>query len=227
MTLLQLTQNLCAALGLGCVIGLERQLTGHSIGIRTGVLVCMGAALFTSFPFCIPDGDVTRMAAQIISGVGFLGSGIIFKDGYNVRGINTAATIWCTAGIGILAGAGLYLYAIVATLGLTVVNLILRLLSSRMERWHFPDESGRLFRLCVTCPLDAEGIVRKKMTALLSNQKTELLSIGRRNTTNGMACLEARFFYEGSDYAENNEKIARELSAANPSLDMEWELADR
>lgn len=135
-------QHICVALGLGCAIGLERQFTGHSIGIRTGMLVCIGAALFTSFAYCIPDGDVSRMAAQIVTGVGFLGSGIIFKDGFNIRGINTAATIWCTAGIGVMAGAGLYVYAAISTGCLIVVNLALRFFLYRVvhllyKKWHF------------------------------------------------------------------------------------------
>ncbi len=106
--------NLLAAVAFGAFVGLERQLTGHPTGIRTCVLVCVGACLFTSFPYCIPGGDVTRAAMQVVSGVGFLGSGIIFKDGSNVRGLNTAATIWCTAGIGVFTGAGLYIFALLA-----------------------------------------------------------------------------------------------------------------
>ena len=85
--------NLLAVVLLGAAVGLERQLTRHAAGIRTCVLVCVEACLFTFFPFCIQGGDVTRAAMQVVGGVGFLGSGIIFKEVSNVRGLNTAATI--------------------------------------------------------------------------------------------------------------------------------------
>lgn len=79
MKFLDFTCRLLAAMGLGALIGLERQLTGRAAGIRTCVLVCMGSAPFTAFPLTAADGDVTRAAMQIISGVGFLGSGVIFE----------------------------------------------------------------------------------------------------------------------------------------------------
>ena len=133
MTALLFLQNIVVALALGFVIGLERQITGHSIGIRTGILVCIGASLFTSFASCVPGGDITRMACQVVTGVGFLGSGIIFKDGFNIRGINTAATTWCTAGVGVLVGGGLHDYAAIVAGALVVVNLALRFCSRRAQ----------------------------------------------------------------------------------------------
>ena len=88
---------------LGFLIGLERQLTGHPAGIRINVLICMGTSFFTLFPMLYGSDQVFRVGSSIISGVGFLCSGVIFKDSGSVRGMNTAATLWCTAAIGILA----------------------------------------------------------------------------------------------------------------------------
>ncbi|WP_219694254.1 MgtC/SapB family protein, partial [Clostridioides difficile] len=105
---------------------LERQLTGHPAGIRINVLICMGTSFFTLFPMLYGSDQVFRVGSSIISGVGFLCSGVIFKDRGTVRGMNTAATLWCTAAIGILASTGMYAMAITAATILIGSNLILR-----------------------------------------------------------------------------------------------------
>ena len=99
---------------LGFLIGLERQLTGHPAGIRINVLICMGTSFFTLFPMLYGSDQVFRVGSSIISGVGFLCSGVIFKDSGSVRGMNTAATLWCTAAIGILASTGMCAMAVTA-----------------------------------------------------------------------------------------------------------------
>src|SRR6267378_2895759 len=100
--------NAALALVLGTIIGLERQLRQHPAGLRTNALVALGAALFVSMSFLIDkEGDRTRIAGQVVSGIGFLAGGVILREGFNVRGMNTAATLWCSGAIGTLAGAGL------------------------------------------------------------------------------------------------------------------------
>src|ERR1700738_3821542 len=97
------------ALALGAVIGVERQWRQRMAGLRTNALVALGAALFELFGVLMANKqgiDPTRIAAYVVSGVGFLGAGVILRDGVNVRGINTAATIWCSSAVGVLAGAG-------------------------------------------------------------------------------------------------------------------------
>ena len=225
MTIVQFFLNIGVALGLGGAIGLERQITGHSIGIRTGVLVCIGASVFTSFAYCVPDGDVSRMAAQIISGVGVLGSGIIFKDGFNVRGINTAATIWCTAGIGVMAGAGLYLYAAAVTGCLIAVNIGLRLLSHEIVHWQITDDSGGFFCLNLACSQEGEIEVREKIVALLSKKKNDLISLNCQKQASQTILFEAKFIYRGKKYIENNERIAGELLRLEPVRDVKWNVS--
>lgn len=226
MSLTEFLQNLGVAFALGGVIGLERQLTGHSIGIRTGVLVSVGACLFTAFSFCVPSGDVTRMAAQVVSGVGFLGSGIIFKDGVNVRGINTAATVWCTAGIGVMAGAGLHLYALIATICMAVVNVSLRFVSKRVVKWRFTDDSGLSFNMTLTCLWEKENLVRKKLVRLLSGKKIYLLTLGRKGLRDRKVLFAAKFLYDGKDYTKNNEKLVNELLQEESVCDVEWSITD-
>jgi putative Mg2+ transporter-C (MgtC) family protein len=105
--LLHFLLNVVSALALGTVIGLERQWRQHQAGLRTNALVALGAALFVSLSRLMGDeNSPTRIASYIVSGLGFLGGGVILRDGLTVKGMNTAATLWCTGAVGTLAGAG-------------------------------------------------------------------------------------------------------------------------
>jgi putative Mg2+ transporter-C (MgtC) family protein len=120
---LELSLQLLAAAFLGAAIGAEREIHGHAAGMRTHLLVGVGSALFTIlsiYGFLGISGtgpvDPTRIAAQIVSGIGFLGAGAIIKEGFSVRGLTTAASLWATAAIGMAAGAGEIALAVVVTL---------------------------------------------------------------------------------------------------------------
>jgi putative Mg2+ transporter-C (MgtC) family protein len=126
-------ERLVIAAALGGAIGFERELRERAAGLRTHILVCVGSALFTivsayGFEGFLTSGqqvvraDPTRIAAQIVTGIGFLGAGAIIRHGLTVRGLTTAATLWVTAAIGIAAGAGYYSGAVVAT-GITLFAL--------------------------------------------------------------------------------------------------------
>ena len=107
------------AIAFGGVIGLERQTSGKPAGLRTNVLICFGAAVFTIVSEKMAAGQsdsITRIAAQIVTGVGFIGAGAIIRDRAGVHGLTTAATIWLVASIGMACGAGLYLLALVSTI---------------------------------------------------------------------------------------------------------------
>lgn len=112
--------RLAFAAVLGGLIGLERELRGYPAGIRTMALIAMGAMLFTDISQILGGDD--RVAAGIVTGIGFLGAGVIFREGYTVRGITTAATIWAAAAIGMAIGRELYL---VAGLGTVLVFVVL------------------------------------------------------------------------------------------------------
>lgn len=131
---LELIVRLVLAFILGGLFGLEREKRHKPAGLRTHTLVCLGAALFTiagTYGFFVPSSgapvintDPARIAAQIVSGVGFIGGGIIFKEQDHIRGITTAASIWLTAGLGLGIGAGLYLLTgVAALLGLLGLGL--------------------------------------------------------------------------------------------------------
>src|ERR1700734_753830 len=119
--------NLVIAACLGASIGLERQWRQHLAGLRTNALVALGAAIFVTYARAAGDHDGrTRIAAQVVSGIGFLGAGVIFKEGLNVRGLNTAATLWCSAAVGLLAGEGLALYGLMGAILVIAANTLLR-----------------------------------------------------------------------------------------------------
>src|ERR1700727_216557 len=117
--------NLFIAACLGASIGLERQWRQHLAGLRTDTLVALGAAIYITYARAVGDHDgATRMAAQVVPGIGFLGAGVIFKEGLNVRGLNTAATLWCSAAVGLLAGEGMGPHGLVGAglgIGTTVI----------------------------------------------------------------------------------------------------------
>ncbi|RSS78169.1 MgtC/SapB family protein [Streptomyces sp. WAC06614] len=137
----EMAGHLTAALGFGSLIGLERQWRARMAGLRTNALVAGGAALFvllSQYGFLGAVAEVqydgSRVAAQIVSGIGFLGAGVIMRDGLSVRGLNTAATLWCSAAVGCLAGAGMFLLAAFGTAGVVGANLVLRPLGRRLDR---------------------------------------------------------------------------------------------
>ncbi len=116
---LEILGRLAMAAALGGFIGLERELRGYPAGIRTMALITMGAMLFTDVSQLL--GGTDRVAAGIVTGIGFLGAGVIFREGYTVRGITTAATIWAAAAIGMAIGRELYLVAPLGTLLIFIV----------------------------------------------------------------------------------------------------------
>lgn len=135
--------RLSVAAGLGGAVGLERELREREAGLRTHLVVCVGSALFTLVSaygfhdFLVSGGstvraDPTRIAAQIVSGIGFLGAGAIIRQGLSVRGLTTAATLWLVAAIGMACGAGYYDAAIIATFGALVTLGPLRIVSYRV-----------------------------------------------------------------------------------------------
>ncbi|MEE8429153.1 MAG: MgtC/SapB family protein [Gammaproteobacteria bacterium] len=123
---------------LGAAIGLERELSGKSAGLRTNLLICLGAAVFTIISkrmVVVDEGSTTRIAAQIVTGVGFLGAGAVIQDRRGVHGLTTAATIWLVASIGMACGAGFYTLAVVSTLIAIVVLVGLLKLSKPLARY--------------------------------------------------------------------------------------------
>ena len=129
--------NILLATFLGAAIGLERELSGKSAGLRTNLLICLGAAIFTiiSRRMVVSGEATTRIAAQIVTGVGFLGAGALIQDRRGVHGLTTAATIWLVASIGMACGAGFRELAVVSTLIAIIVLAGLHKLAKPLEQY--------------------------------------------------------------------------------------------
>jgi putative Mg2+ transporter-C (MgtC) family protein len=142
---LELVARLLLAALLGATVGFEREARQKSAGLRTNTLIAVGSALFTLISLELAEGnlgaDPTRIAAQIVTGIGFLGAGAIMRTSGNIQGLTTAATVWVNAAIGMAAGAGRYTLAVAAT----VITIVVLLALTRIERWiekHTPLESS-------------------------------------------------------------------------------------
>jgi putative Mg2+ transporter-C (MgtC) family protein len=109
---------------LGSIIGLEREYKGHEAGIRTFGIIALGSCIFGLLSLHISHGDPGRIAAQIVTGIGFLGGGIIIKDGGTIRGLTTATMVWCTSAIGLAVSFEFYMVSILTTL-LALILLII------------------------------------------------------------------------------------------------------
>jgi putative Mg2+ transporter-C (MgtC) family protein len=134
----ELVSRLLTAALLGSIIGFERELRHKSAGLRTNILISIGSALFTlmSYEFAadVPGADPGRLAAQIVTGIGFLGAGAIIRRDGGVQGLTTAATVWVNAAVGVAAGGGEYHLAFIATFITIAVLLVLQPIEALIER---------------------------------------------------------------------------------------------
>ena len=146
MAPLDLTLRLLLAAGLGAAIGIEREIRHKPAGLRTNILIAVGAALFTtvSVQLATAGGTPDRIAAQIVTGIGFLGAGAILHSGRSIHGMTTAATIWVNAAVGMAAGAGQFAMASVATAITLVVLAVLAPIEAHFERRAGGDPSNHL-----------------------------------------------------------------------------------
>jgi putative Mg2+ transporter-C (MgtC) family protein len=160
----ELLLRLALAAVLGGLIGVERELREREAGLRTHLLVALGSALFTIVgaygfhPFLesgqsVVRADPTRIAAQIVTGIGFLGAGAIIRQGLSVRGLTTAATLWVVAAVGLAAGAGYYSAATITTAVVLVALWPLRIIAYRILRRYRPDDGRLLVELPAGQPL--------------------------------------------------------------------------
>jgi putative Mg2+ transporter-C (MgtC) family protein len=157
--------NLFVAACLGAAIGLERQWRQRLAGLRTNTLVALGAAIFVTYGRVVADeGAAARIAAQVVSGIGFLGAGVIFKEGLNVRGLNTAATLWCSAAVGLLAGEGLALFGLMAAVLVIGANTALRPIVHAINRQPVDlTEEEQPYRIAIECRAARAADIRAEL----------------------------------------------------------------
>jgi putative Mg2+ transporter-C (MgtC) family protein len=228
MPLASFIVNIGAALFMGMIIGIERQFRQHTAGLRTNALVCVGAALFVSIGLLIEhESSPTRVAAQVVSGIGFLAGGVILREGFNVRGMNTAATLWCSAAVGALAGMGLLVQAAVGTTAVLVTHLALRPLVRRIEsRAKTAIEVETVYRIRVVCPHEHEGVIRTIFMRHINAQPNMTVQgISTQDTDQGekTAVIAEVFSNERNDKYMND--LVSRLSIEPNVSSVSWEIA--
>ena len=169
LVLLSTVLRLAVAFGLGTLIGFERQWRQHTAGLRTNVLVAIGAAAFADLGLRLNGAEgATRIIAYIVSGIGFLGAGVILKDGTNIRGLNTAATLWCSAAVGAFSGAGLPVEAVVLAGFVLAGNTLLRPLVNFLNRRPLDESSSEaLYSVHAACAPGAVSELRDLLYVVL------------------------------------------------------------
>ena len=185
MPIEQAAINLAVALGLSAVIGFERQWRNRLAGLRTNTLVSLGAATFVIFAAVVPgDASPTRVAAQVVSGIGFLGAGVIMKEGMDVRGLNTAATLWASAAVGSCAGADMIAQAVALTAFVLAGNTLLRPLVNFINRIPIDEKASEAtyyFKLAVTAhalPVMRDRLVEQLEAANYPVGDVDVVEIG-------------------------------------------------
>jgi len=228
MTTAEMLLRLGSGVGLGTVIGFERQYRARMAGLRTNALVAAGATLFvllSAHGFTGGSADPTRVAAQIVSGIGFLGAGVILREGLTVRGLNTAATLWCSAAVGSLAGAGLYSIAVAGTAVVVVVNVALRPLGRAVDRR--PDtgkETPSVYTFRAVTRDDGEAHVRTLLVQALSRTDFALQSIESSNAdATGLVEVRAALSADQRDDKQMESAVSR-LSLEPSVTSVRWQV---
>jgi putative Mg2+ transporter-C (MgtC) family protein len=226
MNWMDFSLRLLAALVFGALIGLERQWRQRMTGLRTNGLVAVGSAMFVVMGGLIAgDGSQGRVAAYVVSGIGFLGGGVILKDGFNIQGLNTAATLWCTAAVGTLAGLGQFGLAAIGTLGVLAANLLLRPLARRINRTPIEASAHEIYyRFRCTCRAADEAHMRALLLqnvqptplALIALHSKDLEGVDRIEVTAQLKALGRK--------DEFLEQIVTRLSLEASVSAISWEL---
>ncbi|MCG3753506.1 MULTISPECIES: MgtC/SapB family protein [Amycolatopsis] len=227
MTTAEMLLRLGAGVGLGTVIGFERQYRARMAGLRTNALVAAGATLFvllSAHGFSGASADPTRVAAQIVSGIGFLGAGVILREGLTVRGLNTAATLWCSAAVGALAGAGLYTAAGAGTAVVMAVNIALRPLGRVVDRRPATGrETPTSYTFLAVTKDDSEAHVRALLVQALARTDFALQSVTSTNTdTAGQVQVRAELSADQRDDKQMESAVSR-LSMEPSVTSVRWQ----
>ncbi|MEO8125985.1 MAG: MgtC/SapB family protein [Bryobacteraceae bacterium] len=214
--------RLVVALALGAAIGVERQVSHHMAGLKTNALVSTGAALFMIVAASLGGDGNGRLAGQIITGIGFLGGGVILRDGFHVRGLNTAATLWCAAAVGTLAGVGLMMQAAVGTAAVLAINVGLRPISMRLGEEGLTG-LGQIsgYQVRIVCSMESESAVRAGLLQLAQENRLALRSMKTEVTGSTILALQAEFVPPGKS-GVRLEELVRRAGGLDGVSSVEW-----
>ncbi len=217
---------LSVAFVLGTAIGFERQWRQRNAGLRTTVLVAVGGAAFADLGLSIGGSEgAVRIIAYVVSGIGFLGAGVILKDGTTIRGLNTAATLWCAAAVGTFAGAGRAAEAATVTVFILAANTLLRPLVNWVNRRPIGDgETEAEYRVYVTCGRNDVSDVRDLLDEVLSGAKYPVREVEIQSEGEERVELEAALVPTTAEAAELDAAVA-ELERSPLVQSATWSVA--
>jgi putative Mg2+ transporter-C (MgtC) family protein len=229
LTTLDFLLRLATGVACGALIGIERQWRARMAGLRTNALVATGATLFVLYSEAVEGtSSPTRVASYVVSGIGFLGGGVILRHGAGVRGLNTAATLWCSAAVGVLAASGKLSFAVLGTLVILAVHLVLRPVGHLLDRAPAagtdPDTSVRA-TVHLRCGRRAETHIRALLFQALT--ASGLAPTGLRARREGEDTTSVRATIAvGGDVASALEPVIARLSLEPGVRDLHWHLED-
>jgi putative Mg2+ transporter-C (MgtC) family protein len=202
-SLLDTVVSLSAAFVLGGMIGFERQVRQRTAGLRTNTLVAVGAAVFVDMANRLGGHEgAVHVVAYVVSGIGFLGAGAIMKEGANISGLNTAATLWGSAAVGACAGADLFVLA---------SNTLLRPVVNRINRRPVNEETSEAtYTVYVICRRDAQGEVREKFVELLEAATYPVHAVKQHAFGQNDAEIEATLYATAVD-GEELDRVMRQI----------------
>lgn len=216
--LLEFALSLGLAFLLGAAIGMERQWRQKSAGLRTNTLVSVGSAAFLLLSVSLTEGvgDPARIAGQVVTGIGFLGAGVIMKDGFNIQGLNTAATIWCSAAVGALSGVGLFLQSGILTAFIILIHIGLRPIGTMLNKlpiYNGGDNSGtNTYLFTIKCHRKAENQLRVLFVSTIKKYSfLQLRSLKSNAVDMEYVAMEIGIMAEGN-HVQEVEELAEKLS---------------
>ncbi|MEU9993294.1 MgtC/SapB family protein [Streptomyces sp. NPDC048045] len=220
--------RLATGVACGALIGVERQWRARTAGLRTNALVAVGATLFVLYSEAVGDaGSPTRVASYVVSGIGLLGGGVILREGGGVRGLNTAATLWCSAAVGVLAASGRLAPCLVGTATVLAVHLMLRPAGRLIDRvpQRDPDSEGVDATVHLVCERGEETHVRALLSQALVGDGLAPTGPRVRRDDEGSTSLRAAVSLNG-DPARALEQLVARLSLEPGVRDLHRHLDD-
>ena len=218
-------QSVLLSLLLGSVMGLERQWHRRLVDLKTNALVSLGSCLF----MLVTDNgegydDYVRMAGQIVVGVGFIGGGLLFRDGGQTRGINTAATLWCCAAVGILCGLHRWSEASLAAFTIIMANTVLRQVAQFLNlKMGASDSLTDTVAIRLTCPHSEVAGIQTYMAAYFESHHLELKAASLQTLDPAQLQLSFTVLFEHGQYSRGGMALLQKLSPPG-ARDLAWTL---
>ncbi|CAM4416844.1 magnesium transport protein MgtC [Mycobacterium basiliense] len=220
--------RLAVGMGCGALIGLERQWRARMAGLRTNALVATGATLFVLYAAATEDSSPTRVASYVVSGIGFLGGGVILREGFNVRGLNTAATLWCSAAVGVLAASGHLVFALIATGTVVAIHVLGRPLGRLIDHDGAVEEDEGLepYRVQILCRPKSAKYARAQIVQHTARNDIILRGIHTGQASDDNITLTAHVLMNGHTPAKL-ERLVAELSLQPGIYAVHWYTGDQ